>query len=149
MEIKIKNWIDGKRFVKKLFQQSGYFTAETSGVAGKPHWVVRIRKGLFEKKYYCLFKHSGKLFGTFAKQFDGASGQGESINKEVLDFVENKGIDILIAYDDGKVYLVKTAEIKAFADKHGSIREQYGGEITVSFPMNLLQRLNKSDSSFP
>jgi len=147
--MKIKNWVDGKRFVKKLFQQSGYFTADSSGVEGKPHWVLRIRKKMFEKKYYCLFKHSGKLFGTFAKQFDGASGQGESVNQEVLTYMENKGIDLLIIYDDCKVYLVKTAEIRAFAEKHGSIREQYGGETTVSFPMNLLQRLNKSDSSFP
>jgi hypothetical protein len=150
----IKNWIDGKKYILNLFRTSGFFVSVCPAVEGKPHWVLRIHKqdsdgNKFAKKYYCVFKHADNMFGTYAQQFEGTEGQGESINKEVLDFMELNKCDLIIAYSDGKVYQVNLDDIREFVFLHKTIRKQYGGETTVSFPLRMMQRLNKNEDSAP
>lgn len=113
-------------------------------------------------KYYVIYKRDffqkfPKLFEDFCMQHEDFAGEGESINKEVLENILSRGYELIIFIHPEQVFAIYPLLVKKFCENHGLLREQIRlntvrvpdgagsratiSEVTYSFPKKLLQPL--------
>ena len=95
-------------------------------------------------RYWLLYKR--EFFQSYGYQFEGESGYGESINKEILqEAIANDFDYLLFAYEDGKIYSIDPVKVRQYAELNETIRETKGGEETYSFSIDELYRWDNKD----
>lgn len=125
--------------------------------------LVRSRNGNLHREYqtrdynfYCLFKrerlyHFNKLYKDFVDNYPQYSGEGEAINKSILERLINlpKETFLIYVYNNKEFYLAYPRQIYNFCIKHKLFRtrktrailREYGkfntkNETVFNFPFN-------------
>lgn len=136
----LNNIDDAKRYLlKRLRILHGPFSVSLKRGRRDEHFEMIVGT----KHYYCLFKK--KFFYKFGEIFN-TSGAGESINKDVLDYIEMWAYDaIIFIYPDKKVYFIDPYTWVDYVKEHNTIRETSKNEVTTSVSIRLLQPLFKKE----
>lgn len=136
MKLILRTLEAAKKFIKDSFQnRENPFSVSIHDGQREEHFELYVGT----KQFYCLFKRD--IFYKFGEIFN-QKGAGESINKEVLDYISMWGFDgIIIIYPDTKTYFVDPKEWSNFVKNNNTIRTTKEGEVTTSVPLRLLTRL--------
>lgn len=132
------------RACRVVAKARGWSVISTHPLNHKRHYTIRFRdnKGK-DHRYYVLFKR--ELFLSFGKIF-GTEGAGESLNFELLQTMEHRGIEkLLFVYESGNVYEIDPTEFLWIAEKNQYKRTQKNGEFTASVPITALTRFKEVD----
>ena len=93
--------------VVKLLQKRGYTIEETIEINNGRYIICKTDKGNF------LIVYKREFYFTFGREFknEGASGIGETINRDDLVTANSVGVDnIIFVYENGDVYYIRVTD---------------------------------------
>jgi len=103
---------------------------------------ARLKPEEEPKIYYVLYKR--EKFMSYGRQFND-HGFGESINLDAFKNIErSRYLDrILVVYPDGFIYYITPDQWRDYVRENETVRMQYGGEVTTSVNISILQRWDR------
>lgn len=145
----INNIGEAERYVRRILLGKGYNIIKTqpANYVKKynkfTHCFIGAEKDGERKVFYVLYKR--KLFMSFSRQFNLDGTFGESLNLDAFMRMENTNRleSILFVYPEGMIYEISPTEWRKFVEENNTIRMQYGGEVTTSVKVDLLNRWDR------
>lgn len=107
--------------------------------------IILTKDGEAAKRYYVTFTR--EWFGSFETTCH-APGQGLGYSFDMVEMNEaiNRGADLAVVFQDGKIYGITTAEVLGFAERFPGAKYNppYKGirRPNIGVPIRMLRRLN-------